>query len=111
MDTRKLAEALRNAATYFDSLDNFDVESYAMVIEKKEGVTFSIGFYTKDKFVTAVKALGNVTKLYTEGEYSQLVVTARDFPVSVSIQRDKVCKKVVKFECEPLFSVEELEEL
>ena len=112
MNTRELAEALRDIATYLDTISPFDAESYAIVSEKKKGIIgVSIGYCSKEKFVDAVKAVGSATKEYTEGEYSQLQVTAKAFPLTVSISRDKVCKRVVKFECEPLFSNEELETL
>lgn len=111
MNTRELAEALRNTATYLDTISPFDAGSYAMFLEKKGTIGMSLDYYSKEKFVDAVKAVGSATKEYTEGEYSQLQVTAKAFPLTVSISRDKVCKRVVKFECEPLFSNEELETL
>lgn len=101
--SRTYAEKLRRIATYLDSRDEFELDYEH---------SSSLSFYSKDKFVDAVKAIGSSKKTYGEGEYASLFVTPRAFPeLKLSIQRDKVCHKVVKFECEPLFSGEELENL
>jgi hypothetical protein len=71
-----------------------------------------IGFFSKDKFVAAAKALGDATKEFTEGDYAQFKLKSKLEPdVVLSISRDSVCRKVVKFECEPLFSAEEVDAL
>jgi hypothetical protein len=43
--------------------------------------------------------------------YAELVVKATAAPFSVRISRDKVCKKIVSYDCEALFSAEEVEAL
>lgn len=101
--TRTYAENLRKQADFLDSRPEF-------ALDYEHSGTLS--FYSRDKFVNAVKALGTSDKKYSEGEYSQLYVTPQAFPeFKIAIARDKVCRKVVKYECEPLFSEAELETL
>lgn len=105
-DTRELAEALRNTAAFLDSIDNFKTDGIFCIVD-----TPSLSYYEKDKFVAGVKAVGDATKSYDSGEYANLNVTAKAFPFKLTISRDKVCRKVVKFECDPLFTAEEVEAL
>lgn len=111
MSTRDVAKTLRETADYLDSIGEFDTEDTLFFSTKNKVLVPSVSFYDKDRFVAAVKAMGNATKHYDEGDYARLHVTATAFPLSVNISRDKVCRKVVKFECEPLFTGEELESL
>lgn len=106
-NTRELAEVLRQTANYLDSISSFELEGIFTIC----GELPALSYYSKDKFVEAVKAMGNSKKAYDTGEFANLNVTAMEFPFKVQISRDKVCRKVVKFECDPLFSAEELETL
>ena len=105
-DTRELAEVLRNTAAFLDSIDNFETDGLFCIVD-----TPSLTYYERDKFVAGVKAVGDATKSYGSGEYANLNVTAKAFPFKLTISRDRVCRKVVKFECDPLFSAEEIEAL
>lgn len=102
-NTRDYAAKLRRVADFLDSRPEFEIDW-----EFSE----QLSFYSKDKFVAAVKALGSAKKTYTEGEHGNLIVTPEAFPeFSIRIQRSSVCRKVVKFECDPLFSEDEVEAL
>ena len=114
MKTREVATLLRNFADFLDSRPEFNTESVVSAMQhypEELGLYTHIGFWDKDKFVAAVKAIGSSTKAYTDGDYPTLVVTANGFPIELSISRDKVCKKTVTFDCEPLFSEEEVRSL
>lgn len=103
LTSRVYAEKLRKIADFLDSRPVFELEY---------DQSKTISFWSKDKFVNAVKAIGNATKTYDEGEHSSLYITPVEFPdLKLSIMRSSVCKKIVKFECEPLFSDSELESL
>lgn len=106
-DTRELAEALRNTAAYLDSIESFKTDGIFCIVSDAS----SLHYYDKNLFVAGVKAMGDATKTYDAGEFANLNVTAKAFPFTLKISRDKVCRKVVKFECDPLFSAEELETL
>lgn len=97
------ADQIRKLAEYLDSIPVFELDySYGD----------SLSFYAKTKFVAAVKAVGSGTKAYTDGEYGKLLFTPDNFPeLALKIDRSAVCRKVVKFECDPLFSDDELEKL
>ena len=112
MNTREVATAMRNTANYLDSLEEFDLESSLFFSGSDKSINASVSYWDKDNFVNAVKAIGNSTKKYdTDTEYPRLRVIAKDFPFEVNISRDKVCKKIVTFDCDPLFSAEEVEAL
>ena len=113
MKTRELAVELRKFADYLDSRPEFKNENLLFFPKTTYGEQYMHMNYTdKPQFVEAVKALGSSTKKYTgDSDYAKLEVQAKDYPLKISISRDKVCRKVVKFECDPLFSEEEIEAL
>lgn len=109
MNTREQAALLRRYADFLDSIGEFKID--AMFVASNNG-TVSQHFYDKAEFTAAAKAVGNATKKFGEGEYADFELIPKGFPwVSLKIARNAVCKKVVRFECEPLFSGEELESL
>lgn len=109
----ELVNILRSFADFLESRPDFDTEGCVSVIDgyKESPYVVYINFYDRDKFVAAVKAVGNATKKYTDGDYPKLEVTADAFPIKLSISRDKVCTKKVEYICEPLFSEEEVRSL
>ncbi len=110
MKTQEVAQMLRNFAAFLEDRPDFRVEGDLSLMPGKNPYFFC-KYYDKNTFVEAVKALGDCTKTYTDGDYSDLRVTAKNFPIQLSISRDRVCKKEVKYICEPLFSTEEVESL
>jgi hypothetical protein len=110
MKTRELASFLQTLADFLASAPEFDTENCASILKgyKANSPNLYINYYDRDKFVAAVKALGSCTKRYTDGDYPKLEVTAKAFPIQLTISRDKVCKKTVVYDCEPLFSEEEV---
>ena len=107
--SREMAQRLRNVAEFLEDHDNFKLESGAY-LSGYDG-KFSIHFDSKEAFVNAVKAVGEGVKEYTSEPYSKLNYSAAWAPIELSIPRDKVCRKIVKFECDPLFTAEEVEAL
>ena len=108
-DSHEFAVRMKQIADYLLARDSFKITRCA-VISDYDG-KFSMTFDDKEEFVKAVKIVGDAKKSYTDGDYSYLQVEAVYAPIELKISRDKVCKKVVKFECEPLFSEEEVEAL
>jgi hypothetical protein len=113
MKTRELAVELRIFADYLDSRPEFNNGTLIFFPKTTYGEQYMhMSYDDKPQFVEAVKALGNSTKKYTgDSDYAKLEVQAKDYPLKINISRDKVCRKVVKFECDPLFSEEEFEAL
>jgi hypothetical protein len=99
MNSRELAVELRNVANFLDTRPEFELPSY---YKAKQYITF----WDKQEFIEAAKSLGDATKDYTDYDFQ---LTSKHAPVVFSIARDKVCKKTVTFDCEPLFSIAEVE--
>ena len=114
MTTRELEVTLRSFADYLSTIPEFDVEGCVSIMEGSSttpGPYVHVPIWDRDKFIAAVKAIGSSKKFYTEGDYAELQVTAEAFPIKLSINRDKVCLKTITYDCEPLFSAEEVEAL
>lgn len=115
MKSLKFADELRKLADYLYSRPELEISSATFTeFYKDKKVQSALHFYDREQFVAAVKTLGSAKKEYTspESDYSQLKVTPENYPaLSLYIARDKVCRKVTKYECEPLFSTDEVEAL
>jgi len=111
METKEAAVMFRNFAFFLDEHPDFKTGGTVSLMADSKAPYFFISYYDKKIFVEAVKAIGDCTKEYTQGDYSSLHVTAKNFPIKLSIPRDRVCKKIVTFDCEPLFSTDEVEAL
>lgn len=101
-NSREAAALLRTIADFLDSKAQFPLDYYHPEI---------LSFYTKEHFLEAAKAFGPATKKYGEGEYAQFYLTSTEAPVQLVIARDKVCRKSVVYDCESLFSQEEISNL
>ncbi len=72
----------------------------------------SLNFYcvNKEELLRLVKLFGG---RWTKGvdfedrEYASIYLCSTSLPVVLSISRDKVCKKTVTYNCEPMFSLED----
>lgn len=53
---------------------------------------------------------GSWEKSLSYGE-TDIQLESRKFPLIISISRDKVCKKVVTYDCEPMFSPQDAQDL
>ena len=102
IDTREAAKKLREIADFLDSRPTFSLEYF------NPGF---FSFYDKAQFVAAAKAIGDATKITEEGEYANFNLKSKHAPITLVIPRDRVCHKTVKYECEPLFTSEEMESL
>ena len=70
-------------------------------------------YFDKTKLAAAIRALGGKwTKkiLCPDHDYASIQFISEKFPVVFSISRDKVCKKTVSYDCEPIFAPGELAE-
>jgi hypothetical protein len=105
MRTHELASNLRKLARYLEERPEFDA-NYIFTND----LGHNMQFYEKELYVTAAKSLGSATKKYTSTD--DLEISPKAFPsLKLSIPRDKVCKKTVVYDCEALFSADEVEEL
>ena len=102
IDTREAAKKLREIADFLDSRPTFSLDYF------NPGY---FSFYDKAQFVAAAKAIGDATKSVNNGEYADFSLTSKRAPITLTIPRDKVCRKIVKYECDPLFTPEEIESL
>lgn len=62
---------------------------------------------TKEGLTKAIRALGGKwTKKVIGGdnEYAYIHFTSENFPLTFPISRDRVCKKTVTYDCEPIFA-------
>jgi hypothetical protein len=96
MDSHEYAEKLREASEVLKSRPAFEINSVPF--------THMYFSFEKDKFISAVKALGSGKK-----EVDQYYVTFKPSSIPVIqlyIDRNSVCRKVQeeKWDCEPLLS-------
>ena len=110
MNTRELAIELRKQAILLDSKPVIDIEG-GVYISKTPTPRLQLNFYSKESFLKAAKNFGNTKKDTTEGTYAEFHLISNDGPVMLSVLRDKVCKQTVVYDCEPLFSTEEVDAL
>lgn len=70
-----------------------------------------VGFYEKEEFVAAVRAMGTGKKEFASCD--DLHFTPTGICLTLSIARSKVCRKIqdVKWECMPVLSDEEVQQL
>lgn len=98
--TKEYIQGLRTLADRLESLD----EETAKVLDLTGPGQY---FFNKETIATCIRLLGGKwTKTARGGdaEYASLVFTSEKFPVTFHISRDKVCKKTVTFDCEPIFA-------
>ena len=73
--------------------------------------TFYIGVQTKEELLATVRALGGVWDKSLGFRGEDIHLRSRTLPILLSIPRDKVCKKIVTYDCEPMFSLDDEKEL
>jgi len=104
MKTREYAEGLRKIADFLDSRPEFSLPKYS-----KAWQLFT--YYDKEEFTNAAKALGDAKKTFTSEPYAEFRLESKTGLITLGISRDRVCKKTITYECEPLFSEEEIEKI
>lgn len=97
MDSHEYAALLQQRSTYLLTRPKFDVPSYT---GGKECLWY---MWVKEPFLAAVKALGPGKKIMG-ADYVEFHPT--DAPITVKIERNKVCTLVepAKYDCTPLLS-------
>ena len=103
MTSHEYAKELQKTVDHLLSRQEVEFESYAQPF-------LFVSFYDKEKFVSAVRAMGSGEKKF---ETVDLRFEPNDTCLIMSIGKDKVCRKVqeAKWECDPLFSDEEIAQL
>lgn len=103
MNSYQYANKLKDIADFLLSKPNFEADS---------GPTLYMYFGgDKARFVRAAKAVGPVTKKYTDRDFELRPVDHPELVIYAS--RNAVCRKVQeeKWECEPLLSADEETEI
>lgn len=66
---------------------------------------------SKEEVVKAIKAIGGKwlkrESSYANSEYATIDLDSQEFPITVSIHRDKVCRRTITWDCEPLLAPED----
>jgi hypothetical protein len=79
-----------------------------IALESRE---FYFSAYTKEELLKHIKFFGGIwDKSLGFGE-TDIHLTSRELPLLISIPRDKVCRKTVTYDCEPMFSPDDEKEL
>ncbi len=73
--------------------------------------TFYLGVYAKDELLKQVRFFGGVWDKSLGFRDEDIHLTSRELPILISIPRDKVCRKTVTYDCEPMFSPDDEKEL
>lgn len=74
----------------------------------------SIYCYTKETLLAYVKLIGGSWEkryIAPESEFASIQLQHKTLPVTLFILRDKVCKRTIKYDCEPMFSPDAEKEL
>lgn len=101
MKSHEYAKQVIQAAEFIMSRPEFEA--------KCSSATLYLGwFWDKAPFLAAARALGTGKKEYSGTDLSY-TVEDHGAKITMSIHRDKVCRKVqeIKWECEPLLTPEE----
>lgn len=72
---------------------------------------FYFGVYAKEDLLTLLRQFGGVWDKSLGFSADDIHLTSRTLPVLISIPRDKVCRKTVTYDCEPMFSPDDEKEL
>ncbi len=105
MKSHEYAEKLIDAAVALLKRPEFEVAN---------DPHFYQGYYDKEKFLAAARALGSGKKEFTSDLYSELRFKPDAVAgMALTIPRDKVCRKVrdEEWECESMLSPDEVESL
>lgn len=101
MNSHEYAKILHDTAEHLLSRPVVEVENEPFLY---------LGFWDKERFVTAARAMGSGQKRFTG---TDLRFKPDGTCLELSIGRDKVCRKIqdAKWECEPILSEVEVEQL
>ena len=67
--------------------------------------------WSKDELLNRLRALGGSWKKTLSYGETDIYLESRSMPVTLTIPRDKVCKRTVTYDCEPLFSPQDEQEV
>lgn len=103
MNSHEYARELQKTVDHLLARPEVELENYAAPYQ-------FLSFYDKDKFIAAARAMGSGKKEFSRDE---LKFRPDGTCIIMSIGRDKVCRLVqeAKYECEPILSSYEVEEL
>lgn len=76
-----------------------------------ESQNLYLGAYDKDELLKLVRFFGGVWDKSFGFREEDIHLTSRELPILISIPRDKVCRKTVTYDCEPMFSPDDEKEL
>lgn len=95
-------KGLLEMAGRLDAMDKLPIDAHHFTV---------VGyFYSKESLVKALRDIGGSwTKeiMDADKEYSRINMVHKTLPIILVISRDMVCRKILRYECEPMFSPEE----
>ena len=79
----------------------------------RPSVECSFYIYSKEEAQEILRGFGGkwTKDVVGDGEYANYILTSADFSLRIVLPRDRVCKKTVTWDCEPLLSPEDEAEL
>ena len=106
MKSHEYAAELQKTIDHILSKPDLELEEHA-------GPHLYMYFYTKEKFIAFARAMGGGKKSFSNYGSEELHFEPTGTCLLLSIARSLVCRKIqdVKWECEPLLSSEEIEQL
>jgi hypothetical protein len=98
-----ITETLRTLADIWEKPENAALQKPALYVWCS----------TKQELLAVIRAIGGkFTKTIGTGEYAYITLVPDRAPeLRINISRDRVCRKIVKWECEPLLLPEEEREI
>lgn len=76
-------------------------------VQGLEPANICIYQFNKETLASIIRALGgkwNKIVLCPDKDYSAINFTSEKYPVVITISRDRVCKKTINYDCEPIFA-------
>jgi hypothetical protein len=108
MTSHELAAKAQEIVNFLLSKQNFKVDGGIYISSSRQS---TISLYSKAIFTDAAKAIGNARKEVGEGDYADFSLISTEAPLALTIARNIICRKVIKYECEPLFTADEISDL
>ena len=95
-------QGLRDLADRMEEVPELDIPGWQQIY---------ISTYEKDQLLAKVRQIGGAWRKSLSFGETEVALDSLTMPIRLSIPRDKVCKKTVTWDCEPMFSPQDEQEL
>ncbi len=99
---QEFIQGLRALADRMEEVPELEIPTYTQ---------FYISTYEKTDLLSKIRQFGGTWKKSLSWGETEVTLDSAHMPVRLSIPRDKVCKKIVTWDCEPMFSPADEQEL